>query len=114
MTEIPFTVNPDWVPGPWVQAKVQQAAFDVLAGRGDINWVEGPKGRLLSIPLGGYNTADGSEQDLTCDKCDKVVPAGLWSFAVASEMFPGVTVAFTGGLCETCAVEENAKPRKEK
>jgi hypothetical protein len=110
MIELEFEANPDWRPGPWMQAKVQRVLLDAMTDRGDVNLVVGPKGALLSIPLGGLTTARGSEEDVTCDKCDAVVVTGLWTFAIGLQVRPEVTVMVTGGLCERCATEENAKP----
>jgi hypothetical protein len=119
MSEPPFElpgydVESGWVPSQWMQQKVAKAAFDILAGTGDSTWVSGPKGNLFSVPLGGKITDNGSEEDLTCDKCDKVVMTGLVTFAIGYPVAPGMTVMVTGGLCEACAKEENALPPKEK
>lgn len=102
--------DPGWKPSEWMRARVAKAAFDVLTGQGDFTVIDGPNGSVFSLPLGGITTDKGSEEDFTCDKCNKVLPTGLWTFALGFPLHPKITLMVTGGLCDTCAAEENAKP----
>lgn len=106
---VEIDMHPQWDLSEWMKTKAVAATLAAIKHQGDLTIVAGPQGTVLSIPLGGYNTDTGSEQDMTCDKCDKVCPSGLWSFAIGKPhpLLPGLTVMYTGGLCADCKKEEN-------
>jgi hypothetical protein len=105
-----FTFVPSWSASDWMRERLAVMAARVVASEGDYSWITSPDGlKVLSIPLGGLLTDIGSEADLTCDKCDKVFPGGLWTFALAYPLRPGFTIMVTGGLCDDCALQEKAR-----
>ena len=103
-----------WTPQPWMLEQISTALSDSLVGQGDVRLVTGPAGAVFNVPLGGRVTDNHSEDDVTCDKCDKVFPEGLWGFGIAlASPIPGISVIVTGGFCDTCADEEGIE-RKER
>jgi hypothetical protein len=107
---VEFSAVPDWSASEWMRERLDLMAARVVAREGDYSWITNPDGQaVLSIPLNGLLTDTGSEEDLTCDKCDKVFPDGLWGFVLAYPLRPGFTILVSGGLCDDCAIQEKAR-----
>lgn len=111
MTE--FRPQPGWLPGPWLSEKITQVMKDAMVRKGDVQIVSSDLGTVIAVPLGGLATDKNTEEDITCDKCNKVFLKGLWAFAMTLPTpFPGVTLMVGGGFCDTCADEENVERRQ--
>lgn len=108
-----FAQQSGWKPTPWMKEKVGQVLVNAMTNQGDIRVAQGPRGLALTVPLGGIGTDAGSEEDITCDKCHKVFPKGLWAFALdIPNPVQGIWVLITGGFCDACADEEGVDKRE--